>query len=104
MLREEYNSGGDDISTITTPTANTQGQGSQDMNQMNSIPGRSTRLIAQVSLDQVGNAFNRQRLNAYMTRKHYTVRNMAAIKIDEAQIHHCRAELDSHADTCGVIR
>ncbi len=101
ILREGYNSGGDNISTITTPTANTNGQGSQDNNNMGT-PGRSAWYIGQISLDQAGNAFSRRRLNAYVTTSRYSLRNAATLKIDDTQISHCRAELDSHADTCGV--
>jgi hypothetical protein len=101
MLRDGYNSGGDDNSTITTPTANTNAQGSQDSNNAGT-PGRSTRSIGQISLDQAGNAFKRRRLNAYVTTRHYLRRNVAAAIKTSDHILHCRAELDSHADTCGV--
>ncbi len=63
----------------------------------------NTRLLNQVSLENVGQLFNRQRLNAIKSgiRKK---RIIGSLKIAnrENEILHCRAELDSHADTCGL--
>jgi len=94
----------DDISTITTPTTNagqSQAQGSTG-NSGNS-PSRAMRSIGQVSLDEVGQAFNRRRINAITTLRKSTPRYVASVKAaPNDNDMSCRAELDSHADTCGV--
>jgi hypothetical protein len=70
MLRGDYDKDhADDISTITTPTTNagqSQAQGSTGNN--GNSPSRATRSIGQLSLDEVGQAFNRRHINAITTK------------------------------------
>jgi hypothetical protein len=104
MLHGDYDEDhADDISTITTPTANashSQAQGSA-VNNTNSPSSRTTRSIGQLSLDDVGQAFNRRRINTITNLRKSTLRNVASVQVapNVDTIMSCR---DSHADTCGV--
>jgi hypothetical protein len=89
---------------ITTPTANasqSQGQGSTGNNHSSS---RAMRSIGQLSLDDVGQAFNRRRMNAITILSKKKNRQMSSLQAinNENGITNCTVELDSHADTCGV--
>jgi len=85
-------------------------QGTQNsMNNGSSVSG-VTRNIGQVTLDNVGHAFNRRRLNTYTTtnRRKTQSRNLSSVELlnqyqdNTCQPSDCRVELDSHAHTCGV--
>jgi len=100
QLREDHNEP-DNASGITAPTSNTQATQSNGAN--NDRAAGSTRSIGQVSLDGIGQAFNRRRLGAYSSRDQRTSRNIASVSQAHAQQPMtCRSELDNHADTCGV--
>lgn len=103
LLREES----DDISTITGRVINAQAASSQNSQPPDSNVGAniagSTRTASQISLDQVGNAFNRRRLNALISHERRKMANVASMRLDQSiEVKACRVELDSHADTCGV--
>jgi hypothetical protein len=105
MLRGDYDEDHvDDISKITTPTTNasqSQALGSKGNN--GNSPSRATRSIGQLSLDEVGQAFNRRCTSAITTLRKSTLRYVASVKAaSNDNDMSCRAELDSHADTCGV--
>jgi hypothetical protein len=87
----------DDVSTITTSinpnTANA-----------NSSIQRAT---AQINLDNISKSLNRRRIGAYQTvlrikKMSMQIRCNADIRRNSTNVKHGRAELDSHADTCGV--
>ena len=104
MLREDSGNQ-DDVSTITGTvpqrirTNNNPSQG----NDNTSVAG-ATRSIDQVTLDNVSQAFNRRRINAYVTveRSIAPRREILSVSQSNDEIRQCRVELDSHADTCGV--
>ena len=105
MLREDA----DDVSALTNTVqpGSVNGQQVSGQNVVNNIGGSNisghTRTIGQVNLDEVSQAFNRRRLNAYMTTRRRQDRNLSSIQHrSEDQFLSCRVELDSHADTCGV--
>jgi hypothetical protein len=97
VLREQHdsiNAPSDDVSTITTSVV----QG----NVTNVNQQRST---AQVNLDNISQAINRRRIGAYQTIRRINktqMRMISNVKRIATNIKQCRAELDSHADTCGV--
>jgi hypothetical protein len=66
ILREEnsQNSQGDDISTVTGLVPQAQIQMSDGQRNSNISTTGNTRSINQVSLDNIGQAFSRRRLNA----------------------------------------
>ncbi len=97
----------DDISTITT-TVNNSGNGN---NSSTGTPAANQQCaVAQVSRDNVSQAMSRRRIGAYHTvlhktrgsRKHSSISSIYNKQNHEIQPSYCRAELDSHADTCGV--
>ena len=107
-MRNEANTQ-DDVSAITgtgvpqniSAIAQGANQGTANTNSTTSVLG--IRSNSQVSLDGVGNAFNRRRLNAICTGPRITSREYAPTNVSKGnEIILCRAELDSHADTCGV--
>ena len=104
ILREEGPQN-DDVSTITGTAFQGTNGGVTQSSQTASVSG-NTRSIGQVSLDNVGQAFsNRRRLNAITsgTRKvNRSLGSFGSIPQAREEILHCRAELDSHADTCGI--
>jgi hypothetical protein len=57
--------------------------------------------VAQVSLQGISQAMNRRGIGAYSTgrKKEYRI---SVISKEFTSNLSCRAELDSHADTCGV--
>jgi hypothetical protein len=104
ILREE-GSQNDDVSTITGTAFQGTNGGVTQSSQTASVSG-NTRSIGQVSLDNVGQAFSTRRgLNAITsgTRKvNRSLGSFGSIPKAKEEILHCRAELDSHADTCGI--
>jgi len=108
MLREDSNNRGqnDDISTITGTVpqriqADSSGSG-QNNGHQSAIAG-VTRSINQVSLDTASQAFNHRRLNAYTSGERIVMNRREIASISQStDILHCKAELDSHADTCRV--
>jgi fructose-bisphosphate aldolase class 1 len=78
----------DDVSTITA-SANTQ--------------ANQQRMVSQVTLDNISQALNRRRsIGAYHTISHRRISAARKQNPQKMAIQTCRAELDSHADTCGV--
>jgi hypothetical protein len=110
LPRDEAN-GQDDVSavtgTIVPQNIHTVAQGTGP-NASASNPTSNTSVLgirsnSQVSMDGVGNAFNRRRLNAIHTGARRLCREYAtASTTKNNEILSCPAEFDSHADTCGV--
>ncbi len=95
MLREQTNHDGlphDDVSAITNPTTGTMNE--------------QSRTTAQVTLDNVSQALSHRRhVGAYYSSHRFMAMNldrMSGALRQENGASECRAELDSHADTCGM--
>jgi hypothetical protein len=105
ILREENSQNSqDDVSTITGTVPQAQVQMPEGQRSSNISTMSNTRSINQVSLDHIGQAFSRRRLNAISSgiRKNNRIINSLKVVDNENEILSCRAELDSHADTCGL--
>jgi hypothetical protein len=101
LLREDA----DDVSALTNTAASQQQATQGTANSGNSGTAGVTRSIGRVSLDNVGNAFSRRCLNAYKTgihRNNWSLSSIHQSGPSNDQIIDWRAELDTHADTCGV--
>jgi hypothetical protein len=105
ILREENSQNSqDDVSTITGTVPQVQVQMPEGQRSSNISTTSNTRSINQVSLDNIGQAFSRRHLNAISSgiRKNNRIINSLEVVDNENEILSCRAELDSHADTCGL--
>ncbi len=107
MLREDADNVSALTNTIQLGLVNQNQQNGQNAgtNASNASVSGVTRNIGQVTLENVGQAFNRRRLNAYVTKSCRESSNFSSLQHGntyEAQIADCRVELDSHANTCGV--
>ncbi len=95
MLSENHSNGNsDDVSAVTISTA--VNNASTQANQ----PANTPRMNAQVSLDNVSQAMSRRRTGAYTIIARHLKASKAIVK--DEQIKFGRAELDTHADTCGL--
>jgi hypothetical protein len=104
MLREDA----DDVSALTnTVQLGSVNQGQQNGNNITnngsntSISG-VTRNIGQVTLDNIGQGFSRDRLITSSRRESRNLSSLHQGDTNKVQIADCRIELDFHADTCGV--
>jgi hypothetical protein len=88
----------DDVSMITATTnaANQTNSDNQDRNQRN---------VNQISLNSISESMNRRRVGAFFTtgrRQTNHTRYAREISVTQTEPKTCRAELNSHANTCGV--
>jgi hypothetical protein len=95
LLNEQnQNQANDEVSTITTPTINNVQQQGQQPN---------ARQAAQVKLENVSQSMTRRRTaGAYSTLSVRQVKASHMSKSNTLTVKFGRAELDSHADTCGL--
>jgi hypothetical protein len=92
----------DDVSAITTNTQNNMSYSSQSQN-ANGTANGNNRALAQVTLDNISQALTcRRTAGVYTTMSKGTMIRRTMDKMSQKQIKTGRAELDSHADTCGV--
>ena len=94
LTEQNQNQANDEVSTITTPTVkNGQQQGLQPI----------ARQAAQVTLDNVSQSMTRrQTAGAYSTLSVRQVKASHMSKSNTLTVKFGRAELDSHADSCGL--
>jgi hypothetical protein len=97
LLRDQSDQQDDDVSALTPITGNTRGNSSSG-GQLN---------ISQISTDNASQAMTRRRqghIGAVTTVKHYsrTASDISSISLGSTSRTLCRAELDSHADTCSL--
>jgi hypothetical protein len=86
----------DEVSAITTPTVNVQAAANNNQASNNN----ANRVNAQISLDNVSQPMSRQRTSGAYKILSRQLKSMNMQMEDE--IKSGRAELDTHADTCGV--
>jgi hypothetical protein len=101
LLRDQTaESHADDVSTMVPSVINPPQTNRENMQQ-----GRSSAQVSQVSLASIGQNMNRRQsgIGAYATkaRKECHISSIHPTSTS-SNIIECRAELDSHADTCGV--
>jgi len=94
LTEQNQNQANDEVSTITTPTINNGQQQGQQPN---------ARQAAQVTLENVSQSMTRRRTaGAYSTLSVRQVKASHMSKSNTLTVKFGRAELDSHADTCGL--
>jgi len=101
LLRDQHaDSHADDLLTMVPSVVNLPPSQNGDQQQ-----GRASSQVSQVSLASVGQSMNRCQgsIGAYNTRGRKECQLASLMQNNIADgIQTCRAELDSHADTCGV--
>jgi len=101
LLRDHYDQQDNDVSALTPVTGNARG------NPNSNTGSGSHHNLSQISIDTASQAMTRPRqghIGALTIVRHYdfSVSELSSLAYESSSQTNCRAELDSHADTCSL--